>query len=301
MKSQSPFVDVEGIALDIEFYRSRHADLAGFDDSRILDHFSKYGIREGRLPSTLSVRDGIIELCKQHESLLEIGPFNNPIVRGENVSYFDILDKEALVERAKAIGIDSHSIPEVQYSSPDGSLRGIDRKFDAVMSSHNIEHQVDLINHLREVSEILNDQGSYYLLIPDKRYCFDHYIQESSIADVISAHDEQRKVHSLGAVIEHRALTTHNDPGEHWAGRHGHHTLESYCHRIKAAEQEYEDAKGGYVDVHAWQFTPSGFSMIVNLLFLLGRSDFGDNLIFSTPYGGIEFTAILRKGPPKST
>ena len=90
----------------------------------------------------------------------------------------------------------------------------------AVFSSHCIEHQPDLVRHLQEVANLLEPDGAYFLLIPNKLYCFDHFIAETSVADVMLAHHLGHRVHTLASVIEHRALTTHNDPSRHWLGDH---------------------------------------------------------------------------------
>nr|WP_051205402.1 hypothetical protein [Salinimicrobium xinjiangense] len=101
-------------------------------------------------------------------------------------------------------------------------MKIINEKFDNVVSSHCIEHQPDLIQHLNDVSQILFPEGKYYLIIPNKRYCFDHFNCESKLEDVLNAHEEKRIKHSLRSVITHRlSMQTHNDPFMHWKGNHG--------------------------------------------------------------------------------
>ena len=84
-------------------------------------------------------------------SILEIGPFFNPVCVGENVAYFDILNQEELRARAMEIGYKEaiNRIPFINYVSPVGDLNIIHKKFDAIISCHAIEHQLDLIAHLR--------------------------------------------------------------------------------------------------------------------------------------------------------
>ena len=226
-------------------------------------------------------------------NILEIGPFYNPQCIGSNVKYFDIIDTDALIDRAKQIdaNIIVENIPYINYISPVGDLSIINETFDAIFSSHAIEHQLDFIDHLQKTSKLLNNGGKYYLIIPDKRYCFDHFNNESTIADVINANFEKRKKHSLKSVIEHRALTTHNNSAEHWRGQHG--VLDNITERIKNAITEY--VTNEYVDVHAFYFTPASFSQIISLLNQLGYIDFKINKLHDTPPNNIEFYCVLEK------
>ncbi len=88
------------------------------------------------------------------------------------------------------------------------------------------------------------------------------FLQPSTVAQLLGAHLENRKVHTLSSVVEHRALTTHNDPARHWAGDHG-DPEENRAARIASAIQEINDANGAYIDVHAWYFTPQSFRQVI--------------------------------------
>ena len=72
-------------------------------------------------------------------------------------------------------------------------------KFDYVISSYCIEHQPDLIKHLQDFEHVLQPGGFYFVLAPDKRYCHDHFMQESTIAEVNGAQQERRTVHHLAS------------------------------------------------------------------------------------------------------
>ena len=136
--------------------------------------------------------------------------------------------------------------------------------FDVVLSSHVIEHQPDLVAHLNAVERLLVPGGFYFLLIPDKNYCFDHFIAESTIADIVDAHHSRRKIHTLRSQIEHAALATHNNSRRHWSGDHG--MLLDVKERVMRAIAQYEQAPDDYVDVHAWYFSPATFRQNINLL-----------------------------------
>lgn len=154
---------------------------------------------------------------------LEIGPYFTPIVTGENVRYFDVFDSEELRRRAKLDpepNVTADTVPEMHYSDPDGDLSIIKERFNEVVSSHCIEHQPDFIGHLEKVYDLLEDGGRYVAMIPDKRYCFDHFSPFSSLGNVLEAHAEKRRRHSLASILNLYGAMTHNNAKRHWAGDH---------------------------------------------------------------------------------
>lgn len=235
------------------------------------------------------------ELAVTDGSTLEISPFTAPIMVGDRVKYADIMDTEALRQRAVQIGLDPATVVDVDFLvSPGGGDLGPISGFDVIVSSHVLEHQPNLLSHLNSVAHALSDEGRYFLILPDKRYCFDYFIPESSIADVLQANLSKNKQHTLKSVIEHLALTTHNDPARHWAGDHGSNT-ENLQNRIEAAMSAYQNPGSNYIDVHAWQFTPESFSAIVQLSQELELQPFVVSQIFPTARDNLEFFAILQK------
>jgi SAM-dependent methyltransferase len=238
-------------------------------------------------------RPSFARIADVEKSVLEIGPFNNPTVRGDNVRYFDVMTTEQLKERAERVGYDPATVPEISYVSFDGNLSVVDSKFSAVVSCHCIEHQPDLIRHFKQVEAMLEPKGKYYLVVPDKRYCFDYFLDASSIDTVLAAKGETR--HPLAKVIEHRALTTHNDAARHWKGDH---LDPGYYEEIPAKTQfaldEFLGANGGYVDVHRWQFTPDSFEGIVSALFKKGEIKLRLTKLHQTPPDDMQFTAVLQ-------
>jgi SAM-dependent methyltransferase len=278
---------------DPQTYQSVNADLLGLTHPELTVHYNNFGIKEGRTANCLRDRNDFAALVPESAITLEIGPFCNPLLRGLNVSYFDVLSQEALIARARLLGLDPSNVPSIDYISPTGELSGVNARFDVVISSHCLEHQPDLVRHLQQVGQLLLPGGAYFLLVPDKRYCFDHFIPVSNLAEVIVAHHEGRKVHTLRSVIEHRALTTHNDSLRHWQGDHG-VAFENFDQRYLAALREFDDAKGKYIDVHAWYLTPDSAAGILSALRGAGLSRLGVHRIYPTRYGASEFWMILK-------
>ncbi|MGA8277475.1 MAG: hypothetical protein WB784_04695 [Rhodanobacteraceae bacterium] len=287
-------------AFDSAIYRSANADLKRLSEADLANHYSTCGVVEGRVASAITGRTDFIALINRSERILEIGPFANPALRGPQVVYFDVLTTEQLKERAVVHSLDPDNCPAVDYVSPTGDLSIVPPGFGSVFSSHAIEHQPDLVRHLREVADLLDVGRRYFLAVPDKRYCFDHFNPESTIADVIDAHVNKRVVHTAASHVRQAGMITHNDPARHWQGDHGEPEYRSDPKRLSAGVQRYVAARGSYVDVHAWQFTPKSFGEIIDSLHEIGLSDLRVARIYPGTYGSIEFFAVLEKGEPKT-
>lgn len=281
--------------LDRQYYRQRYADMRRLPDAELERHFQTNGVKEGRQGSPAASRSSFFDLLKSVPSILEIGPFANPAVRGPNVKYFDVLSTEMLRRRALAHKLDADRCPHIDFVSVTGDLAVVAEQFDAVVSSHAIEHQPDLIEHLIGVARILKPGGRYSLAVPDKRYCFDHFIAESTIADVLDAGARKLRFHDIASVIQHIALTTHNDSVRHWNGEHGEPVYKSAPERIRDALNTSLHSPGVYIDTHAWQFVPASFREIMQTLFDLGFSPFRVMRVYPTIRDSIEFYAILEK------
>ncbi len=281
---------------DADAYQERYADLRHLNRESLRLHWQNNGISEGRSGNRLSDRNDFANLISDHSQVLEIGPFNTPLKKGPNVRYFDVLDRSGLIARAKQIGYDPSNIPDIDFVEPSGDLTVVSQSFDYVISSHVVEHQPNLIKHVNDVYSLLVPGGCYFLIVPDKRFCFDHFIPESNLAQVIDAYVNGLNRHPLGRLIEHRVLTTHNDPIRHWQGDHGerHASLKV---RYKIAIDEYQQAEGRYIDVHGWYFTPDSFRRILEGLRQIGLTLFTPIRVYRTLYGVFEFWAILQKGP----
>jgi len=227
---------------------------------------------------------------------LEIGPFDRPLLCGPGVRYFDVLDTELLKKRAADLGRSPQGVPPIDYHSPIGNLSIVNRTFDAVLSCHAIEHQPDLIAHLNSVASLLKPGGRYYVVVPDKRFSFDHFQTLSTADDVLAANRSRRSVHRREDVIAHHLNTTHNNPLRHWLGLHGHPGIAVDAETRVRAEKEAEAAdRGDYVDVHAWLLSPRRFLDLVTGLKTAGLVNLDVVEVHETGFAELEFFAVLQK------
>lgn len=281
---------------DVKIYK-KYTDLKSMNNKLLEKHYKLYGKTEGRICSKISNKSSLIKYINSNKlKCLEIGPFDCPNLKGGKVKYFDVLDQDSLKKRAKKLNRKG-KVPYIDYVSSNCDLRIIDEQFDLVLSCHSIEHQLNFIKHLQDVSKLLNDNGYYVIILPDKRYCFDHFIKESTIADIICQYTNKSKLHSIKSVIEHRSLTCHNNKIRHWNNDHGNPTYFSNTNSIINAIKEYQNSisNNQYIDVHSLQFTPDSFKNIINLLNQLNYIDLVIDNVYNTIKNSNEFFVILKK------
>ena len=281
---------------DLDIYKEWD-DLKGMNNELLEKHYKEHGKNEGRVCSKISNRSTLIEYIDTNKlECLEIGPFECPNLKGENVKYFDVLDQDSMQKRAIKLNR-MGKVPYIDYVDSIGNLKVIDKKFDLVLSCHSIEHQLNFIQHLVDVSQLLNENGYYVVILPDKRYCFDHFINESTIADIICQHTTKPMLHSVKSVIEHRSLICHNFCIRHWNNDHGEQNYVYDDNSIEYAVKEYQDSisKNEYLDVHSLQFTPDSFKNIITILKNLNYIDLVIDNVYSTIKNDLEFFVILKK------
>lgn len=256
--------------------------------------------RQARLVPPLT-RTAFLASIPPARSVLELGPFDVPLMHGAGVAYFDVLDQEGLRRRAVQEGRNPDGCPKIDHVSPNGDLMVIRDRFDQVFSSHVVEHQHDLIRHLVDVAGLLNDDGLYCVIVPDKRYCFDHFVPESSLDDVIDAAD-RGPARRVERAIEHVHFDmAHNSALKHWVGLHGQRITAGEGAQQALADDLSRYRAGEYRDVHASKFTPGSFMAITDALYRSGRSPLKPLAVYDTRVGEQEFYAILAKSEPLSS
>ncbi len=312
---------------DLNYYRRTYPELNIFIDDVLTEHYKRYAVEQGHSTCIYDRREYLKELLsdlinKHHLKTLEISPFNRAFISGATVKYFATTDSDGLKKEALPIYGNADNVPaKIDFISPTGDLSVVDEKFDIVFSSHVIEHCPDLVEHFQAVSRILNPSGVYVLIVPDKRYCFDHYHSESMLSEVIEASVNKRKFPRLADVINQGFTRTHNNAILHWLGEHG----ERYGHRnapfpdrlkVKILDEYFGDdgednrrekllrliekysealERGEYISTHNWRFTPENFRYIVHMLNDLKFIDLRLYRCCNTVWGRQEFVAVLEK------
>jgi 2-polyprenyl-3-methyl-5-hydroxy-6-metoxy-1,4-benzoquinol methylase len=232
---------------------------------------------------------------------IEVGPSHLPIApkkEGFKVDIIDHLSRDQLVAKFKDHHVNLDNIEEVDFvwsGESYSELTGKTKYYDWMIASHVIEHTPDLIGFLNDCDAVLKDEGVLSLVIPDKRYCFDHFRPITGISKIIDHHFQKATIHSSGTVAEYflnivlrsGQMTWHSNTPEEYSFIH---SLENARQGIKSVVNEK-----AYLDVHAWCFTPHSFRLIIHDLFSLGLIAFQEVDFF--PTDGFEFYVTLgRKG-----
>jgi SAM-dependent methyltransferase len=208
---------------------------------------------------------------------LEIGPSFNPLLPkkdGYNVEILDHLNDQDLIKKYEnAAGADISKIESVDYVSSGSSIYdaiGKAQRFDYIFASHVIEHTVDFVGFFQDCERLLKPEGVLVLVVPDKRYSFDALRPLSSTGDVLQGHIDRRTNHSPGKVFDEIAYNSLREGALAWsASSDGDLRFFSQLDEAKSVfEATQQD--GLFRDIHAWQFTPSSFRLIVNDLFEIG-------------------------------
>ena len=278
-------------------------------DDVLKEHHRRFAEEQGRTCCIYDRPEGMKALMNNAVEqfpikVLEIGPGDNPTVlppkqdRGR-VKYFEVFDAPEIARRALEVNHRPfQNTPEkIDYVSPTGDLSIIKETFDIVFSSHSIEHQMNLIKHLQAVERLLNDGGLFVLVIPDKRYCYDHFRQETTISTVLDRYFRNVEFRPFEDFIDVRMHVTHNNAIQHWFGIHGniddhftHENFDKYCREYQKSRDANE-----YIDAHSLRLTPRAFERIVNYVHQMGLTRLAMYRLCHTVWGRFEFSAVLKK------
>lgn len=231
----------------------------------------------------------VLSRIDPHGIGLEIGPSYGPIApkrSGYRVEILDHLEREALIEKYRAApGVDVGQIEPVDYvwnGEPYAELIGKTKHYDWIIASHLVEHTPDLIGFLQDCDSVLKDTGVLSLVIPDARFCFDHFRPLTGLSRIIDAHLNRQKIHSPGTIAEFLLNFAVRDGRLSWDSE----TSDpfTFLNTSGQARKAYEEAieNPAYVDLHSWCFTPHWFRLILSDLHDLGLVPFQEMAFFPT-------------------
>ena len=282
------------LQIECSFYRSANVDLAELSDLELNNHYFSHGEAEGRVSNRLLKREDFASLALEFSSILEIGPFASPLLSGNGTKYADVLSTEQLQAKAESLGISKLLVPDIDFVVSDKKIE-IAETFDVCLSSHVIEHSLDLIAHLQQIEELLNVGGAYFLLVPDHRYCFDHFQNPSTLIDFLEAHSQRPSGKGFRSIFLDSFNTTHNDPLRHWDGDHGRIEEPATAEVSRLYSSFLSSDPANYYDVHRWYFSPTSFSRSLAQINDLGLTGLVEERMYPTRTGANEFWVILRK------
>ncbi len=250
-------------------------------------------------------RQRVLNLVVPHgRTGVEIGPLAQPILRKSDgdVLYADHLPTEELRRQYHGhptlgpAGIDG--IVPVDIVLGEGGLvqaLGTRGPVDYVVASHVVEHVPDPISWLREIGEALHEGGVFCLIVPDKRFTFDHFRMPTTAGALVAAHLAALRKPPVSVVYEHFARTCPVEAGAVWRGE------PVTAMPISGGPSEALSitasiaATGASVDVHCTVFTPASFARILAELIGLDLLPFECAALEPTRPREDEFFVLLRK------
>ena len=242
------------------------------------------------------------------DRLIEIGPSYNPVASKATGWKTVVVDHgsraELVAKYSTAPEAATEQIEDVDVVWRGGPLErgfppGDAGTFSALIASHVLEHVPDPIAFFQSAATLLHPvRGSIRLALPDKRLCFDFFRPAATTGRVLAAHRGDGVRHSYADLFDHVAYLTRLGGRAAWAWEPLaaialDHTLEQARGNAEAGTA----ATAGYVDCHAWQFTPASFELLVLELGALGAIDWRIDWLESQP--AMEFLVSLSR--PRQT
>jgi hypothetical protein len=246
-----------------------------------------------------------IDLTQGHG--LEIGPLAKPIaLRGSStVEYVDVTDREGLLAHyAHDPSVDPDAVPTIDYwlAVEDGTTTTLGQAvaagapFDWVLASHVVEHVPDVVGWLRDVGDVLADDGSVFLVVPDRRFCFDARRSPTTVGMAVQAHELGDRIPSVRAVFDHFRKAVEIRADEAWHGTEV--GPERTIHPFSDVLDQLARVRAGeYVDAHVWTFTPLSFIELIDDLGRLGLIDLTIREVVPTARNKLEFYVVLERIP----
>ena len=235
---------------------------------------------------------------------LEIGPRDAPLVprSAGHVLYADHADTETLRRSLPCRKIDAASLVEIDLVTGGGSLAEIaPHRFDYIIASHVAEHVPDLLGWLADLYAALSPGGTLGLAIPDRRFTFDRFRQDSVIAEAVEAQLLRLRQPSLRQVFDSCWQAADISVQQGW------HNIvpvtADRAHRLarlvpaRALVSDLHQ-RPRYNDAHCWVFTPHAFLDFIEEACHARLFDFHLQAFYGTPSGSYEFYAVLRRPAP---
>jgi len=200
---------------------------------------------------------------------LEFGPLANPVVRKHEgrIIYVDHIDTDALKGKAVnnpnvdetaivAVDVDLRRGPLVEQCRPLGP-------FDYVVASHVFEHLPNPIGWLRDVASLLVPGGTIALAVPDRRYTFDAFRTETTLAQLVAYDLENGTRPSLTQLADHFFHVRQVDTAEAWRTPPTVETVPRHHDDDAVARILGRAVAGRHVDCHCTVWTNSHFGRVI--------------------------------------
>jgi SAM-dependent methyltransferase len=274
--------------------------------SKLLDLLNKSQMSDaesnkGGISKKIESRENILfSLFDSNGVGLEIGPSFNPLLPKAKGFKVDILDHLTEIDLKKkyagAPNVNFDLIEKVDYVSSGGSIHSLiarNEYYDFIVASHVIEHTTDLLGFLIDCEKLLKPNGILVLAVPDHRFSFDCLRPVTTTGQVLQANLEKCQTHNPGKVFDEIAYNCLRDGALAWPRNvEGKLNFFATLDQAKTAFKELSK-ENIFRDIHAWQFTPSSFRLILSDLVNIGAINMGEKSFIDIEAG--EFYVALSR------
>lgn len=229
--------------------------------------------------------------------ILEIGPLDKPLLdkKTYNVKYMDYFDTDKLKESIKLNkNRNLNNVVDLDYILNGKNISEvISEKFDVIVASHVLEHLPNLFGWLREIANILTNNGKLFSVIPDKRFIFDVERPATSLGELIENDVINRVKPSPRAAFDQRYYHKNVLPRELWKD------YSNYKHKVyktftkDQAMQLFRRAQSDYVDCHCNLLESESFKEYIEIANSFGMHDFYIRNIKETEAPYSDFIVLL--------
>jgi SAM-dependent methyltransferase len=231
---------------------------------------------------------------------LEIGARESPLVTPAHgpVLYADYADTETIRATLPAKSLDPAKVVNVDIVTGGGKLGAVmTQQVDYAVASHVAEHVPDILGWLADIASILKQGGTLGLAIPDRRFTFDRFRNESVIAEAVEAYLHGYDRPSLRQIFDSAWQAVTMDASVGWQGGPDGAVARARLPRLELAFDLVRrvQSNGRYNDAHCWVFTPASFLEFCEHAARIGLLPFVLDTFHPTEQGGYEFFAVFRK------
>jgi hypothetical protein len=156
----------------------------------------------------------------------------------------------------------------------------------------------DLLGWLADLHLVLKPGGTLGLAVPDRRFTFDRFRAESTIAEGVEAFVLGYERPSVRQIFDSAWQAVSMEVEEGWHG--GPDEVAALRHRVAKLKPALNlvrevQASGRYNDAHCWVFTPASFLEFFDHAAQLGLLAYKLELFHPTEENGYEFYAVFRR------
>jgi len=237
-----------------------------------------------QLKPGVNFKDAIHKAMPAQSRILEIGPGAAPVFRRRDFPNLKVSDycctaelRRQLQATYKLDELPPDLFDDIDYVCADSRLAAhvpAGQQFDLIFSAHNIEHQPNLLEHLRSLQALLSPNGMAALVIPHKQRTFDVFRHPTTTSDVLMTQFGPPGWKTTQLAFDSDSHTALAPPGsQHLFSAQDPMALGDLRLAFDRFQARLRGEPGDLAYLHHHVFTPASLQIILAELYLLGLCD----------------------------